>query len=67
MIAKVETKKCPFRKTYLADGVETRSQYQDMAFGYITEFDECYEKECMAWGAKEKTCLLCRKEEVKEQ
>lgn len=66
MIAKLNIKRCPFRVSYLADGVETRSEYQDMAFGHIAEFEECYEKECAAWSEKERTCLLCRKEEEKK-
>ncbi len=65
MIANLNAKKCPFRKEYIMGGTETRSQFQDIVTGYVEQFQECIDKECMAWGEKERTCLLMRKEEAK--
>ncbi len=62
MIAKLNVKKCPFRKyetteTFIWEGntpfPQTKSE----------DFMDCIDKECMAWGEKERTCLLMRKEE----
>lgn len=65
MIAKVEIKRCPFRKeTFL---LSSQTAFQNMSLGdhYSEEFMECIEEDCMAWH--DKKCLLMRDPEEKKE
>ena len=63
MIAHVDIKQCPFRKMTELISAQTQTQYMSLGSVYQETFLECIEEECMAWGPKEKKCLLMRKEE----